>query len=109
MANAGHAPALAHSVVLQKVPLVHLHRRVPVRLLRIAVLGARKVWGSLRSTTVSAVANAICSVTNIIPAADIPIKRSLNLGLMTIELSDGGLCYVERNPLYRIWRAAGTN
>lgn len=39
-----------------------------------AVLGARKVWGTLRSTTVSAVSNAIRSVTNI-PTADISVKR----------------------------------
>ena len=38
------------------------------------VAGARKVWGTLRSTTVSAVANAICSVTSI-PTTDITIKR----------------------------------
>ena len=50
------------------------HRRTVNRKPCTPVLGARKVWGTLRSTTVSAVANAICSVTNI-PTTDISIKR----------------------------------
>ena len=50
------------------------NRRIKNKRPCIAVSGARKVWGTLRATTVSAVANAICSVTNI-PTADISIKR----------------------------------
>ena len=50
-----------------------------IRRLCTPISGARKVWGTLRSTTVSAVKNAIHSVTNI-SINDLTIKRKFKTG-----------------------------
>ena len=73
---------------------------------KIQVAGSRKIWGALKSTTTSAVSNAVCSLTGM-NADHLIFKRKYKTSPTKIQ-ANGGLSFKVLRPYLKIWRKNGT-
>ena len=72
---------------------------------KIQVAGSRKIWGTLKSTTTSAMSNAICSLTGM-NADHLIFKRQYKTN--PTKNSNGGSSFELMRPYLKIWMKNGT-
>ena len=70
---------------------------------KIQVAGSRKIWGTLKSTTTSAVSNAGCSLTGM-NADHLIFKRKYKTPTQPKIQADGDLSFEVMRPYLKIWR-----
>ena len=75
---------------------------------KIPVAGSRKIWGTLKSTTTSAVSNAVCSLTGMNADHLIFKRKYITRPTQPKIQANGGLSFEVMRPYLKIWRKSGT-